>query len=72
MSHVPLANFVSQGHCGPSTELWIVAGSLNIVTDVIVLVLPMPYLIRLEMTMYKKVTLMITFGMETLPQHPIR
>lgn len=51
------------GHCGPSTELWIVAGSLNIVTDVIVLVLPMPYLVRLEMTMYKKVTLMITFGL---------
>lgn len=38
------------------------AGALNIATDVIVLVLPMPYLIKLEMTMYKKVTLMITFG----------
>jgi hypothetical protein len=57
------ADFVSQGHCGPATELWIVAGSLNIVTDVIVLVLPMPYLVKLEMKMYKKVTLMITFGM---------
>lgn len=45
------------------------AGALNIATDVIVLALPMPYLIRLEMTMYKKVTLMITFGMYwPLPQ----
>ncbi|KAJ0123092.1 integral membrane protein [Diaporthe amygdali] len=50
-------------HCGPSTELWIVAGSLNILTDLIVLIIPMPYLFKLEMTMYKKVTLMVTFGL---------
>lgn len=46
------------------------AGSLNIATDVIVLALPMPYLIRLEMTMYKKVTLMITFGKCCSPNMP--
>lgn len=52
-----------EGKCGPATMLWIVAGTINIATDVIVLTLPMPYLWRLDMLLWKRVTLMITFGL---------
>lgn len=50
------------GKCQPATELYIVGGAINIVADVVVLVLPMPSIYKLQLATYKKVTLMITFG----------
>lgn len=35
---------------------------INIIADMIVLVLPMPYIYRLQLATYKKVTLLFTFG----------
>ncbi|KAK8084911.1 hypothetical protein PG997_006182 [Apiospora hydei] len=51
------------GHCGDSVKLWLSHGILNIITDMVVLLLPMPVLYQLQMVLYKKVVLMFTFGM---------
>ncbi|KAI3397962.1 hypothetical protein diail_10038 [Diaporthe ilicicola] len=51
------------GHCGSSITLWVCHGVLNIVTDLIVLLLPMPYIYNLELALYKKLVLMATFGL---------
>lgn len=51
------------GHCGNSVTLWLSHGVLNIITDLIVLLLPMPYLYSLEMPLYNKLVLMVTFGL---------
>jgi hypothetical protein len=40
-----------------------VTGVINLVTDVAVLVTPMPSLYRLQMAKYKKVTLITVFGL---------
>lgn len=39
---------------------------LNIVTDLIVLLLPMPYIYSLELSLCKKLVLMATFGLGLL------
>lgn len=54
------------GHCGSSINLWVCHGVLNIVTDLIVLLLPMPYIYSLELSLYKKLVLMATFGLGLL------
>lgn len=54
------------GHCGSSITLWVCHGVLNIVTDLIVLLLPMPYIYSLELSLYKKLVLMATFGLGLL------
>lgn len=51
-----------QGHCGNEFLSYILTGSINIATDVMVLVLPIPSLVRLEMTLYKKLILIGTFA----------
>ncbi|KAH8651069.1 hypothetical protein BX600DRAFT_553986 [Xylariales sp. PMI_506] len=51
------------GSCGNFYGLWITTGTLNIVTDLIVLLLPMPYLYHLDLELYKKVVLMVMFGL---------
>lgn len=51
------------GSCGPELTLLMVSGIYNIATDFIVLVLPMPYLWKLDMTLWKRVTLIIAFGL---------
>ncbi|KAL2756653.1 hypothetical protein ACRALDRAFT_1069423 [Sodiomyces alcalophilus JCM 7366] len=50
------------GKCGDQVTSFTVTGSINLVTDVIVLVLPMPHLYKLHMAMYKRVTLICVFG----------
>lgn len=54
---------IEGGFCGDYYALWLTTGVLNIVTDLVVLLLPMPYLYSLSMVRYKKVVLMGTFGM---------
>ncbi|KAL4963657.1 uncharacterized protein BDV14DRAFT_176145 [Aspergillus stella-maris] len=51
------------GHCGNQVTSFTATGVINLVTDVIVLVLPMPSLYKLQMATYKKVTLITVFGL---------
>ncbi|KXJ96465.1 hypothetical protein Micbo1qcDRAFT_199277 [Microdochium bolleyi] len=50
------------GQCGNLYALWITTGTLNILTDLAILILPMPYLYGLEIATYRKVVLIATFG----------
>lgn len=50
------------GHCGNFYAFWLTTGVLNIVTDLIVLLLPMPHLYGLSMPLYKRLVLMSSFG----------
>lgn len=54
---------IEGGFCGDYYALWLTTGVLNIVTDLVVLLPPMPHLYSLSMARYKKVALMGTFGM---------
>ncbi|GIK02902.1 hypothetical protein Aspvir_006965 [Aspergillus viridinutans] len=51
------------GSCGDQVTSFTVTGVINLVTDVGVLVRPMPSLYKLQMAMYKKVTLITVFGL---------
>ncbi|CEL04883.1 hypothetical protein ASPCAL06007 [Aspergillus calidoustus] len=51
------------GKCGNQVTSFTVTGVINLVTDFIVLVLPMPSLYRLQMATYKKATLIAVFGL---------
>ncbi|KAL4803356.1 hypothetical protein BDV18DRAFT_162920 [Aspergillus unguis] len=54
---------IEGGSCGDQVASFTATGVINLVTDVIVLVLPMPSLSRLQMATYKKVTLITVFGL---------
>ncbi|KAH1642612.1 hypothetical protein KXX39_007697 [Aspergillus fumigatus] len=51
------------GSCGDQVTSFTATGVINLVTDVVVLVTPMPSLYRLQMATYKKVTLITVFGL---------
>lgn len=53
---------IEGGHCGNEFLFYILTGSINIATDVVVLILPISSLIRLEMALYKKLILIGTFA----------
>lgn len=54
------------GKCGNQVLSFTITGVLNLLTDVVVLLLPMPYLYGLQMRTYKKVVLMGVFGIGLL------
>jgi hypothetical protein len=54
--------FTTVGTCGDIRMLWAVTGGLNIFSDLVVMLLPMPYLYGLSLQLYKKIGLMVTFG----------
>ncbi|KAL4916725.1 hypothetical protein BDW62DRAFT_202386 [Aspergillus aurantiobrunneus] len=54
---------IAGGSCGNQVTSFTVTGVINLLTDVVVLVLPMPSLSRLQMATYKKVTLIAVFGL---------
>ncbi|KAL4899590.1 hypothetical protein BDW74DRAFT_108809 [Aspergillus multicolor] len=54
---------IPTGRCGDQVASFTATGVINLVTDVVVLTLPMPSLSRLQMAMYKKVTLIAVFGL---------
>ena len=54
--------FTTQGTCGDVKMLWAVTGGLNIFSDLVVMLLPMPYIYSLSLQLYKKIGLMVTFG----------
>ncbi|KAF9870670.1 integral membrane protein [Colletotrichum karsti] len=51
------------GSCGNQVLSYLVTGTLNLVTDLIVLVLPLSYLWNLHLRLYKKLVLIATFSM---------
>lgn len=54
--------FTTVGTCGDVRMLWAVTGGLNIFSDLVIMLLPMPYLYGLSLQLYKKIALMVTFG----------
>ncbi|KAL2841874.1 hypothetical protein BJY01DRAFT_217116 [Aspergillus pseudoustus] len=50
------------GHCGNQVLSYQITGALNLVTDLMVLTMPMPHLWKLEMRLSHKVPLMCAFG----------
>lgn len=54
------------GKCGNQVLSYQVTGALNLVTDLVVLALPMRYLYGLNLALYKKVVLMISFAVGIL------
>lgn len=54
------------GSCGDQVTSFTITGVINLVTDVIVLLLPMRPLYQLQMATYKRVTLVAVFGLGTL------
>lgn len=53
---------IEGGHCGDQFLSYILTGSINIATDVMTLLLPIPSLMRLEMSLSRKLTLVATFA----------
>lgn len=53
---------VEGGHCGDQFLSYILTGSINIATNVMTLLLPIPSLMRLEMSLSRKLTLVATFA----------
>jgi hypothetical protein len=51
------------GSCGDQVTSFTVTGVINLVTDVVVLVTPMPILYKLQMARYKKATFIAIFGL---------
>ncbi|KAJ5477410.1 hypothetical protein N7539_007554 [Penicillium diatomitis] len=51
------------GHCGNQVQSFTATGVINLITDVFVLIIPMPLLYKLQMATYKKATLIIVFGL---------
>ncbi|KAI4592945.1 hypothetical protein KJ359_010197 [Pestalotiopsis sp. 9143b] len=50
------------GHCGDQVLSFKITASINVILDIMVLFLPMPYLANLEMAMRKKIILIVTFA----------
>lgn len=54
------------GSCGDQVVSFTVTGVINLITDVIVILLPMQPLYQLQMATYKKVTIVSVFGLGIL------
>lgn len=54
---------IPDGYCGNQVSSFTATGVINLVTDVAVLVLPMSSLYKLQMALYKKLTLIAVFGL---------
>ena len=51
------------GYCGNQVSSFTATGIINLITDVAVIVLPMSSLYKLQMALYKKITLIAVFGL---------
>ncbi|KAI6087259.1 hypothetical protein F4821DRAFT_259218 [Hypoxylon rubiginosum] len=57
---------IEGGVCGNPMVSWIVTGVLNMISDLIILIMPMPYLLGLELAWPKRLVLAATFGIGIL------
>jgi hypothetical protein len=51
-------NFALPGSCGSQPKFYFSMGVINLITDTVIIVLPMPYLFRLRMPMRRKLVAM--------------
>lgn len=54
------------GYCGSQSDVFAVFGIMNLVTDVVVLLLPIKSLLALRLPLWKKASLMATFSVGLL------
>lgn len=54
------------GGCGNRNAAFVVAGVLNMVTDLMVMALPIPYIIKLQLPIGRKVGLIVAFSLGLL------
>ncbi|KAL3488316.1 hypothetical protein BJX62DRAFT_212121 [Aspergillus germanicus] len=54
---------IKDGKCSNTKTAYLVTGALNLVSDVVIVLMPMPYLLKLEMKPAQKIPLMATFGL---------
>ncbi|KAL3459556.1 hypothetical protein BJX64DRAFT_301163 [Aspergillus heterothallicus] len=54
---------IEDGKCSNTKVAYLVTGALNLVSDVVIVIMPMPYLLKLEMKPAQKIPLMATFGL---------
>lgn len=55
-----------KGTCGQRNATYVVAGTLNLVTDLMVMALPIPHIWKLQLNVAKKLTLYLVFSMGLL------
>lgn len=53
---------IPHGHCGDLSVFFAVYGITNLITDIMVLSMPIPSLLRLNMDFWKKCSLLVTFA----------
>ncbi|KAK8004876.1 integral membrane protein [Apiospora arundinis] len=54
---------IPNGTCGNQVLSYQITGAMNLVTDVVTLVLPIPHLIKLQMPLYRKIVLQSVFAL---------
>lgn len=57
---------IPDAKCGDTLASWKSTGIVNIITDILVLVLPIPALARVQMALYKKLVVIATFTLGVL------
>lgn len=57
---------VKEGECINKASLYIATGILNIITDIMVLVLPIPMVLGLQMVRSRKIMLIVLFGVGSM------
>ncbi|KAI1758658.1 hypothetical protein GGR53DRAFT_516366 [Hypoxylon sp. FL1150] len=57
---------IGGGVCGNPMVSWVVTGVLNMISDLIILIMPMPYLLGLKLSWPKRLGLAATFGIGIL------
>lgn len=63
---IPVAKFWNptlKGHCLSKPGLWFSNASMHITTDLVILIIPIPALIAIDIPMRQKVALMLMFAM---------
>ncbi len=57
---------VKEGRCLNKTSLYIATGALNIITDIMVIALPIPMVLGLQMSRSRKVMLVMLFSVGSM------
>jgi hypothetical protein len=55
-----------KGTCGQRNRVYVSAGALNVVTDFMVMSLPVPHLLRLQLALSRKLCLLLMFSLGIL------
>ncbi|KAJ5538962.1 hypothetical protein N7513_007294 [Penicillium frequentans] len=54
------------GTCGDHNAMYVVAGTLNLITDIMVMILPLPHIWKLQLDAVEKIALCSVFGVGIL------